>query len=93
MTADDQDVQGVAFTLDGVDDLTFTRILRDVLRDPIFARPLQVQAQEPRAGQPARLIVAFRPEDRERAISATQRLKTVLLRFGVQVDSIHVPGR
>ena len=27
-----------------------------------------------------------------RAVGATQRLKTVLLRYGVQVDSVHVPG-
>lgn len=92
MTTPDPDVQGVAFTLEGVDELTFTRILRDVLRDPVFARPLQVQAQEPRPDRSARPTLAFHPQDREQAMNATQRLKTILLRFGVQVDSIHVPG-
>lgn len=84
--------QGIAFTLDGVDDLTFTRILRDVMRDDAFRRPLQVQAQEPRPGSPARLTLVFRPADRTRAVEAMQRLKTVLLRHGVQVDSVRVPG-
>ncbi|GAA5513785.1 hypothetical protein Dcar01_02532 [Deinococcus carri] len=83
--------QGIAFTLDGVDELTFARILRDVLGDAAFARPLQVQAQEPRPAHPARLTLVFRPEDRTRAVQAMQRLKTLLLRYGVQVDSIHVP--
>ena len=84
--------QGIAFTLDGVDELTFTRILRDVMRDAAFARPLQVQAQEPRPGVSARLTLAFLPGDRAAAVSAMQRLKTVLLRYGVQIDSVHVPG-
>lgn len=84
--------QGIAFTLDGVDELTFTRILRDVLHDPAFRRPLQIQAQEPRPDHPARLTVVFTPEDRARALAAMQRLKTLLLRHGVQVDSVRVPG-
>ncbi|MFC5849899.1 hypothetical protein [Deinococcus petrolearius] len=84
--------QGIAFTLDGVDELTFTRILRDVMRDAAFARPLQVQAQEPRPGVSARLTLAFWPGDRAAAVNAMQRLKTVLLRYGVQIDSVHVPG-
>ena len=84
--------QGIAFTLDGVDELTFARILRDVMTDPAFRRPLQIQAQEPRPGVPARLTVAFIPAERERAVLAMQRLKTVLLRHGVQVDSVRVPG-
>lgn len=84
--------QGIAFTLDGVDELTFTRILRDVLHDPAFRRPLQIQAQEPRPDHPARLTVVFMPEDRARALAAMQRLKTLLLRHGVQVDSVRVPG-
>ncbi|WP_034385863.1 hypothetical protein [Deinococcus sp. YIM 77859] len=83
--------QGIAFTLEGVDDLTFARILRDVLRDAAFARPLQVQAQEPRSGQAARLTLAFWPQDRTRAVQAMQRLKTVLLRYGVQVDAVYLP--
>ena len=84
--------QGIAFTLDGVDELTFTRILRDVMTDAAFARPLQVQAQEPRPGSSARLTLAFLPQDRDAAVQAMQRLKTVLLRYGVQIDSVHVPG-
>ncbi|MDB5045063.1 MAG: hypothetical protein JWQ08_1113 [Deinococcus sp.] len=87
---------GIAFALAGVDELTFTRILRDVMHDPAFRRPLQVQAQEPRSGpggsHSARLTLAFLPEDRELAVNAMQRLKTLLLRYGVQVDSIVVPG-
>ncbi|MGX9686350.1 hypothetical protein ACTQ9L_04295 [Deinococcus wulumuqiensis] len=84
--------QGIAFTLDGVDELTFARILRDVMDDPAFRRPLQIQAQEPRPGTAARLIVAFDSKERPRAVAAMQRLKTVLLRYGVQVDSVRVPG-
>lgn len=83
--------QGIAFTLDGVDELTFTRILRDVLHDPAFRRPLQIQAQEPRPSEPARLTVVFAPQDRARAVAAMQRLKTLLLRHQVQVDSVRVP--
>ncbi|THF87992.1 hypothetical protein E7T09_01855 [Deinococcus sp. KSM4-11] len=84
--------QGIAFTLDGVDELGFARILNDVMHDAAFGRPLQVQAQEPRAGQAARLTLVFRPEHRTAAVDAMQRLKTILLRHSVQVDSIHVPG-
>ena len=83
---------GIAFRLAGVDELTFTRILRDVMHDPAFRRPLQVQAEEPRPGHSARLTLAFLPADRELAITAMQRLKTLLLRYAVQVDSIVVPG-
>ncbi|MFB9990743.1 hypothetical protein ACFFLM_01905 [Deinococcus oregonensis] len=83
---------GIAFALAGVDELTFTRILRDLMHDPAFRRPLQVQAEEPRPGHSARLTLAFLPVDREVALNAMQRLKTLLLRYGVQVDSIVVPG-
>lgn len=83
---------GIAFTLGGVDELTFTRILRDLLRDPAFRRPLQVQAQEPRPGAAARLTLVFQPADQALAVAATQRLKTLLLRHGVQVDDVIVPG-
>ncbi|QFP76344.1 hypothetical protein [Deinococcus sp. AJ005] len=86
------DVQGIVFTLDGVDELTFARILRDVMGEATFGRPLQIQAQEPRPGLSARLTVAFRRQDRTRAVTAMQRLKTLLLRYGVQVDSVRVPG-
>lgn len=82
------DPQGIAFTLAGVDEVTFARILRDVLRDAAFGRPLQLQAQEPRPGQDARLTVVFAPAERGRAVAAMQRLKTILLRYGVQVDAV-----
>ncbi|MVN85260.1 hypothetical protein GO986_00550 [Deinococcus sp. HMF7620] len=82
---------GITFVLEGLDDLGFTRVLRDLLHDPAFARPLQVQAQEPRAGVPGRLTLVFDPSERERGLNAMQRLKTVLLRYGVQVDSVSVP--
>ncbi|WP_027460440.1 hypothetical protein [Deinococcus murrayi] len=88
----DGPVQGIAFTLAGVDELTFARILRDVTRDPAFARPLALEAREPRPGQDARLTLVFAPGERTRAVAAMQRLKTVLLRYGVQVDSVRVPG-
>lgn len=84
-------MQGIAFTLDGVDELTFACILRDVMQDDHFRKPLQVQAQEPRPGQAARLTLVFREGHRVLAVAAMQRLKTVLLRYGVQVDSIRVP--
>ncbi|WP_084050131.1 hypothetical protein [Deinococcus hopiensis] len=84
--------QGIAFSLAGVDELTFVRILRDVVEDAAFARPLRLEAQEPRAGVPGRLTLVFWPQERTRAVAAMQRLKTVLLRHGVQVDSIHIPG-
>ncbi|WP_221089509.1 hypothetical protein [Deinococcus aquaedulcis] len=83
---------GISFVLEGLDELAFTRVLRDVLHDPAFRRPLQVQVQEPRGGAPGRLTLAFAPSDRTLAVAAMQRLKTVLLRYGVQVDSISVPG-
>ncbi len=83
--------QGLAFTLSGVDELTFFKILGDVTRDPVFARPLQVAVQEPRGGQPGKLTIAFEEGDRTAAVRAMQRLKTVLLRYGVQVDSVSPP--
>ena len=86
------DVQGIAFTLDGVDELTFARILRDVMAEAVFGKPLQIQAQEPRPGASARLTLAFRRQDRTRAVAAMQRLKTLLLRHGVQVDSVRGPS-
>ncbi|MGM9321339.1 hypothetical protein [Deinococcus aquaticus] len=88
----DQAPLGIAFTLAGVDELTFTRILRDLMRDPVFRRPLQVQAQEPRPGAAARLTLVFHPRDQALAVTAMQRLKTLLLRHEVQVDDVIVPG-
>lgn len=84
--------QGIAFTLEGVDELSFVRVLNDLMHDRAFGRPLQIQAQEPRAGGTAQLILVFSPQDRPAALNAMQRLKTILLRHGVQVDSVHVPG-
>lgn len=83
--------QGIVFTLDGLDELDFARVLRDLMHDDAFKKPLQVQAEEPRAGGSARLTLAFYPEHRIAAIHAMQRLKTILLRYGVQVDSVVVP--
>lgn len=84
--------QGIAFSLEGVDELTFARILNDLMHDAAFGRPLQVQAQEPRPGQAARLTLVFGDGQRALALNAMQRLKTLLLRHGVQVDSVRVPG-
>lgn len=84
--------QGIAFSLEGVDELTFARILNDLMHDAAFGRPLQVQAQEPRPGQAARLTLVFGDGQRSLALNAMQRLKTLLLRHGVQVDSVRVPG-
>lgn len=89
-------MQGITFTLEGVDELTFTRVLRDVMQDAAFSKPLQIQATEPRTGVngaqvSAALAIVFYAGHRSRAVNAMQRLKTVLLRHGIQVDSIHVP--
>ena len=80
--------QGIAFSLEGVDEPTFMRVLRDLTRDAAFAKPLQVQAQPPRNGAAGRLTIAFEERDRTKAVAAMQRLKTIILRYGVQVDSI-----
>lgn len=85
--------QGIAVALVGVDAATFGRILGDLRTDPAFRRPLQVQVQEPRPGEDGRLTLAFEPRDRALALSALQRLKTLMLRYGVQVDSWSEPGR
>ncbi|MFC6616567.1 hypothetical protein [Deinococcus radiophilus] len=85
------DRQGIVFSLEGLPELEFLQVLRDVTSDPAFRRPLQIQAREPRPGQSAQLTLAFGPTDRELAFSAMQRLKTILLRYGVQVDSVVFP--
>jgi len=84
---------GIRFALEGIDEITFHKVLRDLMKDPAFAKPLQVQAQPPRplSDDPAALTLVFAPEDRERAVSAMQRLKTIMLRYGVQIDSIWTP--
>lgn len=84
--------QGITFTLDGLGELDFVQVLRDMTADAAFRRPLQIQVQEPRAGQPGALTLAFEPADRPLALAAMQRLKTVLLRYGVQVDTVRIPG-
>ena len=75
------------------------------MKDPAFARPLSVQAEPPRplpsamtatsqskaTLTPAALTLVFGPDDRDTALSAMQRLKTILLRYGVQIDSIWTP--
>ncbi len=83
---------GVQFTLPDLGALEFIRVLRDLMQDPAFARPLKVQAVEPRPGVAGQLTLAFLPADRERAGKAAQRLKTILLRYGAQVDQIRLPG-
>jgi hypothetical protein len=83
---------GIRFALQGVDELTYVRVLRDLMTDPAFARPLQVQAQPPRGGQDGTLTLAFAPGDRALAVAAMQRLKTILLRYDVQIDNVVVPG-
>ena len=97
---------GIRFALEGTDEITFAKVLRDLMKDPAFARPLQVQAEPPRPQLPglqpsgsvtgaalsgAVLTLVFRSEDRQTALDAMQRLKTILLRYGVQIDSIWTP--
>ncbi|WP_407568847.1 hypothetical protein [Deinococcus altitudinis] len=95
---------GIRFALEGIDEITFHKVLRDLMKDPAFARPLQIQAQPPkppRSQQPGgttdrpeeagALTLVFGPEDRELALSAMQRLKTIMLRYGVQIDSVWTP--
>ncbi len=102
---------GIRFTLEGIDEITFAKVLRDLMKDPAFARPLSVQA-EPPSPQPhtprfpglqppgnaaaadltgAALTLVFGPGDRQTALNAMQRLKTILLRYGVQIDSVWTP--
>lgn len=83
--------QGIVFALEGLGELDFVRVLRDVTADAAFRRPLQIRVEEPRSGQPGRLTLAFAPADRALAVAATQRLKTILLRYGVQVDTVRIP--
>ena len=88
---------GIRFALEGIDEITFHKVLRDLMKDPAFARPLQIQAQPPKPHQPGRpedagaLTLVFGPDDRELALSAMQRLKTIMLRYGVQIDSVWTP--
>ena len=87
---------GIRFALEGIDEITFHKVLRDLMKDPAFAKPLQVQAQPPRPAsgdveETAPLTLVFAPEHRDLAVSAMQRLKTIMLRYGVQIDSIWTP--
>lgn len=84
-------LQGIRVVLQGMDELAFARLLADVTAEAAFARPLQLRLQEPRGGQPGVLTLAFAPEDRARAAAAAQRLKTLMLRHGAQVDDVIVP--
>ena len=100
MTGPEQESEwlGIQFVLPGLSELDFARVLRDVMQDAAFARPLRVRATEPRpgadgqAGTDGQLTLAFVEADRERALAAMQRLKTILLRYGSQVDAVRVPG-
>lgn len=84
---------GIRFALEGIDEIVFHKVLRDLMTDPAFARPLQVLAQPPRPGQDEAgiLTLVFGPGDRDRAVNAMQRLKTIMLRYGVQIDSVWTP--
>jgi hypothetical protein len=84
---------GIRFALDGVDEITFHKVLRDLMKDPAFALPLSVQAQPPTLKPTAAgtLTLVFAPEDRNRAVAAMQRLKTIMLRYDVQIDSVWTP--
>ncbi|ULH16805.1 hypothetical protein MF271_09650 [Deinococcus sp. KNUC1210] len=85
---------GIRFALEGIDEITFAKVLRDLMSDTAFARPLQIQAQPPKPAQPgqppqdASLTLVFDEAGRAQAIAAMQRLKTIMLRYGVQIDSV-----
>ncbi|WP_045233610.1 hypothetical protein [Deinococcus pimensis] len=81
--------QGISFALVGVDEPTYLKVLRDMTREAVFARPLQLLAQPPKGDEPGRLTIAFEDADQEQAVQAMQRLKTIILRYGVQVDSVN----
>ncbi len=83
---------GVRFVLEGVDEITFVRILNALMHDASFAKPLQVQIQAPHHGEPGVLTIAFHEDLRSRAMLAVQRLKGIMLDHGVQIDSFGVPG-
>jgi hypothetical protein len=87
---------GIQFTLQDMDEINFARVLNDIMHDHAFAKPLQVQVVEPRPDGrggfiDGQLTLAFYPDDRELARAAMQRLKTILLRYGAQVDHIRMP--
>jgi hypothetical protein len=87
---------GIRFALEGIDEITFYKVLRDLMKDPAFSPPLQVIAQPPSAPatqniQVASLTLVFGPEANDLALAAMQRLKTIMLRYDVQIDSIWTP--
>lgn len=83
---------GIAFTIEGVDEMTFVKILNDLMHEDVFKKPLKVQASEPREGQAAGLLLTFPPDHKEIGHQAVQRLKTLLLRYGIQIDSVEQQG-
>ncbi|WP_293909257.1 hypothetical protein [Deinococcus sp.] len=93
----DAQLLGIQFTLQDMSEINFAKVLNDIMHDHAFARPLQVQVIEPRPDRQGgfidgQLTLAFFESDRERAAAAMQRLKTILLRYGAQVDHIRMPG-
>jgi hypothetical protein len=84
---------GIRFALEGVDEITFHKVLRDLMKDPAFARPLQVLAQPPTPGGDTvgTLTLVFGTPQKQLALAAMQRLKTIMLRYGVQIDSVWTP--
>jgi hypothetical protein len=89
---------GIRFALEGIDEITFYKVLRDLMKDPAFAAPLQVLAQPPKPpaavstpSEPASLTLVFGTAEHPLAVAAMQRLKTIMLRYDVQIDSVWTP--
>lgn len=78
---------GICFTLEDISAPDFQALLTDIRAKRAFAPPLSIQV---RPGAIAQLTIAFAPTERARAVAAAQRLKTLMLRYGVQVDNIRV---
>lgn len=78
---------GICFTLEDISAPDFQALLTDIRAERAFAPPLSIQV---RPGAIAQLTIAFAPTERARAVAAAQRLKTLMLRYGVQVDNIRV---
>lgn len=87
------DPSGIRFALEGIDEITFHKVLRDLMKDAAFARPLQILAQPPTPSGDTigTLTLVFGPAERELAVTAMQRLKTIMLRYEVQIDSVWTP--
>lgn len=84
-------LQGIMFTLEGASPAQFEALLADLKADAAFARPLQIQVRAPQGAAAGQLTIAFAPAGRDRAVSAMQRLKTLMLRHGLQVDDVRLP--